>query len=162
MRSALDVARYLDNGIHEQLCVERFAQVGVGTGRDALIPRVGFVVCGDDDRRHARFQVHQLPQDVHPGAAILLDDGKIELRVLRMTDQDVETVIITGGTLSASKGINVPGVTLSVSSLTERDIEYLRFGLKQGVDIGIVFDEYNLFHGFTAAYRIARRLLQNG
>jgi pyruvate kinase len=76
-----------------------------------------------------------LPQDVHPGAAILLDDGKIELRVLRMTDQDVETVVITGGTLSASKGINVPGVTLSVSSLTERDIEYLRFGLKQGVDI---------------------------
>jgi pyruvate kinase len=79
--------------------------------------------------------LQSLPQDVYPGAAILLDDGNIELRVLRMTDQDVETVVITGGTLSASKGINVPGVTLSVSSLTERDIEYLRFGLDKGVDI---------------------------
>ncbi|HET8631033.1 MAG TPA: pyruvate kinase [Thermomicrobiales bacterium] len=76
-----------------------------------------------------------LPQDVRPGDAILLDDGKIELRVLNTGGQDVETVCITGGPLGSSKGINVPGVTLSVSSLTERDIEFLRFGLEMGVDI---------------------------
>jgi pyruvate kinase len=76
-----------------------------------------------------------LPQDVRPGDAILLDDGKIELRVIKTAGHDVETVVITGGMLSASKGINVPGVTLSVSSLTERDIELLRFGLEIGVDI---------------------------
>lgn len=79
--------------------------------------------------------LQSLAQDVRPGDAILLDDGKIELRVLRTYGQDVETVVITGGSLSASKGINVPGVTLSVSSLTERDIDLLRFGLQEGVDI---------------------------
>lgn len=79
--------------------------------------------------------LQSLPQDVRPGDAILLDDGRIELRVLKAVGQDVETVVITGGTLSSSKGINVPGVTLSVSSLTERDIELLRFGLEVGVDI---------------------------
>jgi pyruvate kinase len=79
--------------------------------------------------------LRSLPQDVGPGNAILLDDGKIELRVLDVTEQDVETVVITGGLLDASKGINVPGVTLSVSSLTERDVELLRFGLGLGVDL---------------------------
>ncbi len=79
--------------------------------------------------------LRSLPQDVQPGNAILLDDGNIELRVLNTHDQDVETVVITGGTLSASKGINVPDVTLSVTSLTERDLEFLRFGLEVGVDL---------------------------
>src|ERR1044071_8718800 len=61
-----------------------------------------------------------LPLDVRPGNAVLLDDGKIELRVLRMTDTDVECVVITGGPLGSSKGINVPNATLSVDSITER------------------------------------------
>ncbi len=76
-----------------------------------------------------------LPQDVRPGNQILLDDGKIELEVVRCQGQDVETVVVTGGMLSASKGINVPNVTLSVSSLTERDIDFLHFGLEMGVDM---------------------------
>ena len=76
-----------------------------------------------------------LPQDVRPGNQILLDDGKIELEVVRCAGQDVETVVVTGGMLSSSKGINVPNVTLSVSSLTERDIEYLHFGLEAKVDM---------------------------
>jgi pyruvate kinase len=75
-----------------------------------------------------------LPQDVRPGNQILLDDGKIELTVVKVRDEDVETVVVTGGMLSRSKGINVPNVTLSVSSLTERDIDFLRFGLEAGVD----------------------------
>ena len=76
-----------------------------------------------------------LPQDVRPGDAILLDDGRIELRVVKTGGHDVETVVITGGPLSASKGINVPGVTLSVQAMTERDIDMLRFGLELGVDL---------------------------
>ncbi len=76
-----------------------------------------------------------LPQDVRPGNAILLDDGNIELEVVKVRDQDVETVVVTGGPLSAAKGINVPNVTLSVSSLTERDIDFLHFGLEMGVDL---------------------------
>lgn len=76
-----------------------------------------------------------LPQDVRPGNQILLDDGRIELEVLECGEQDVETIVVTGGMLSASKGINVPNVTLSVSSLTERDIDFLHFGLEKGVDM---------------------------
>jgi pyruvate kinase len=76
-----------------------------------------------------------LPQDVRPGNQILLDDGKIELEVVKCHEQDVETVVVTGGMLSSSKGINVPNVTLSVSSLTERDIDFLHFGLEAGVDM---------------------------
>jgi len=76
-----------------------------------------------------------LPQDVRPGNQILLDDGKIELRVEAISGQDVQTVVVTGGLLSSSKGINVPNVTLSVSSLTERDIDFLHFGLEMGVDL---------------------------
>ena len=58
--------------------------------------------------------LRSLPQDVRPGNAVLLDDGKIELRVLRMTETDVETVVITGGPLGSSKGINVPNATRSI------------------------------------------------
>ena len=79
--------------------------------------------------------LRSLPQDVRPGNAVLLDDGKIELRVLRMTETDVETVVITGGPLGSSKGINVPNATLSVDSITDRDIDYLKFGLGMGVDL---------------------------
>ncbi len=76
-----------------------------------------------------------LPQDVRPGNQILLDDGKIELEVVACREQDVETIVVTGGMLSSAKGINVPNVTLSVSSMTERDIEFLHFGLEMGVDM---------------------------
>ncbi len=75
-----------------------------------------------------------LPLDVKPGDTILIDDGLLELKVISSTNQDVRCVVITGGQLSSHKGINVPGVTLRVPTITEKDIADLKFGVEQGVD----------------------------
>lgn len=75
-----------------------------------------------------------LPSDVNPGDRILLDDGSIELQVIKVGDDDVQADIIVGGILGPKKGINLPGVDLSAPSMTEKDYEDLAFGLKHGVD----------------------------
>ncbi|MEW6509706.1 MAG: pyruvate kinase [Bacteroidota bacterium] len=75
-----------------------------------------------------------LPHDVHPGADILLDDGRLRLRVLRVWGNDVECEVIVGGTLSSHKGINLPGVAVSAPSFTDKDLDDLAFGLASEVD----------------------------
>ncbi|HEY3103289.1 MAG TPA: pyruvate kinase, partial [Pyrinomonadaceae bacterium] len=75
-----------------------------------------------------------MPRDVHPGARILLDDGAIELRVESVTDTDIVTRVINGGVLGERKGINLPGVTLQIPSLTQKDREDLKWAASQGVD----------------------------
>jgi len=71
---------------------------------------------------------------LQPGMNLLLDDGKIRLKVIECSPQHAETEVVVGGTLSNHKGVNVPDVVLEVSSLTEKDHEDLRFGLQLGVD----------------------------
>jgi pyruvate kinase len=71
---------------------------------------------------------------LEPGTNLLLDDGKIRLKVIECSPEFAETEVITGGPLSNHKGVNVPDVVLDVSSLTEKDHEDLRFGLQLGVD----------------------------
>ncbi|UOQ67140.1 pyruvate kinase [Hymenobacter volaticus] len=76
-----------------------------------------------------------LARDVKPGDMILLDDGKIELKVLatdRETEVDVE--VIYGGLVKPRKGINLPDSEVSAPSMTEKDIEDLKFGLANDVD----------------------------
>jgi pyruvate kinase len=75
-----------------------------------------------------------LPRDVHPGDRILLADGLIELRVEECTATDIICRVVNGGALGEHKGINVPDVTLSTPSLTDKDRRDLSFGLAQGVD----------------------------
>jgi pyruvate kinase len=75
-----------------------------------------------------------LSTEVKVGDTILLDDGLIELKVVRTTDTDTECEIINGGILKDHKGINLPGVRLSIPALTEKDKADLAFGLKQEVD----------------------------
>lgn len=72
--------------------------------------------------------------DVKEGDHIFLNDGAIDLIVLNSSDTDVICKIINGGVLSAEKGVNVPNVRLSVSSVTMNDLEHLSFGLEHGVD----------------------------
>src|SRR5690606_35091566 len=69
------------------------------------------------------------------GHRLLLDDGRIEVEVQGVSDGAIDTRVVTAGTLSGGKGINVPGITLPPSSLTERDIAALRIGADLGVDI---------------------------
>ncbi|PYV85520.1 MAG: pyruvate kinase [Acidobacteria bacterium] len=76
-----------------------------------------------------------LPREMQPGSRILLCDGRIELRVLKVEGQDIECEIINGGTLAEHQGINLPGAALSIPALTEKDRKDLEFGLKHGVDM---------------------------
>lgn len=76
----------------------------------------------------------ELPLDLKPGDKLLLDDGLLELRVISTTNEDVHCVVITGGKLSSHKGINVPGVTLRVPTITEKDKADLQFGVEHEVD----------------------------
>ncbi len=75
-----------------------------------------------------------LPRDVKEGDRILLDDGNLELRVLATSPGRVETEVVDGGPLRSHKGMNLPGVRMSVPALTEKDRRDLAFGLEQGVD----------------------------
>ncbi|MCM3513998.1 pyruvate kinase [Nocardioides sp. P86] len=75
-----------------------------------------------------------LPGDVGVGDPILIDDGKIRLRVTGVDDTDVTTEVLVGGKVSDNKGINLPGVAVSVPALSEKDVEDLRFALSLSVD----------------------------
>ncbi|WOD40968.1 pyruvate kinase [Nodosilinea sp. E11] len=78
----------------------------------------------------------KLAQEVPAGATILLDDGKVEMQVesVDLAAQELHCRVVVGGTLSNNKGVNFPGVYLSVKALTDKDREDLMFGLNQGVD----------------------------
>ena len=75
-----------------------------------------------------------LPGDCKPGDRILIDDGKVTVEVTSVTKSDVVTKVIEPGAVSNNKGINLPGVAVSVPALSEKDIEDLRWGLKAGAD----------------------------
>ncbi len=75
-----------------------------------------------------------LPRAVQPGHRILLDDGAIELQVLSTNATDVVTRVVTGGELLPRKGINLPGVSLAVPALTEKDRADVAFAIAQEVD----------------------------
>ena len=76
----------------------------------------------------------ELIRSARPGDRLLLDDGRIELRVTRALDEELLTTVVNGGSLGQNKGINAPGVTLPASAVTEKDAQDLRFGLELGVD----------------------------
>ena len=78
----------------------------------------------------------RLVDEVPKGATILLDDGKVEMLVesVDKASQDLHCRVVVGGDLSSNKGVNFPGICLSVKALTQKDREDLMFGLDQGVD----------------------------
>ena len=87
---------------------------------------------GDENR--APLHHPEIFEALEEGTDLLLDDGKIRLRVAEFGKDFAETEIITGGALSDHKGVNVPTAILPLSPLTEKDLEDLRFGLDLGVD----------------------------
>jgi pyruvate kinase len=76
-----------------------------------------------------------LPGDVHPGDRVLVDDGRINLEVLKVEGTNVVTRVIIGGKVSDNKGFNLPGVAVNVPALSEKDVEDLRWALRLGVDL---------------------------
>ncbi|CAB4920462.1 unannotated protein [freshwater metagenome] len=75
-----------------------------------------------------------LPGDCKAGDRILIDDGKVTVEVVEVKGNDVVTKVIEPGFVSNNKGINLPGVAVSVPAMSEKDIEDLRWGLKIGAD----------------------------
>ena len=75
-----------------------------------------------------------LPGDCKKGDRILIDDGKVTVEVLEVKGSDVITTVIEPGPVSNNKGINLPGVAVSVPAMSEKDIDDLRWGLKAGAD----------------------------
>ena len=75
-----------------------------------------------------------LTGDCKPGDRILIDDGKVTVEVSSIVGNDVITRVIEPGTVSNNKGINLPGVAVSVPALSEKDIDDLRWGLNAGAD----------------------------
>jgi pyruvate kinase len=94
------------------------------------------IAAGDRPGREGRVFTPYAPliKSAKPGDRLLLDDGRIELRVVE-SDGELVTTVVNGGTLGANKGINAPGVALPASAITEKDEQDLRFGLQLGVDL---------------------------
>ncbi|MCA0331301.1 MAG: pyruvate kinase [Actinobacteria bacterium] len=76
-----------------------------------------------------------LPGDVNPGDMILIDDGKVALQAIEVSETEVVTEVVEGGRVSDNKGINLPGVAVSVPALSEKDVADLRWALRLGVDL---------------------------
>jgi pyruvate kinase len=89
-------------------------------------------IIGDETKVATTYS--NLTHDVHPGDMILLDDGKLRVRVVEVKGNEVRCEVVVGGTLSAHKGINLPNVAVSAPSLTAKDIRDLEFGIAHDVD----------------------------
>jgi pyruvate kinase len=111
----------------------RFAEgpVAWATGEQIVITTAA--CAGDHDRVSTTYG--GLASDVRPGDRLLVDDGKVELRVLDVDGDDISCEVLQGGPVSNHKGISLPGVAVSVPPLSDKDIDDLKFALELGVDM---------------------------
>jgi pyruvate kinase len=86
------------------------------------------------DHHHCGTTYTGLASDVQPGERILIDDGRVTLDVTAVDDTRVHTIVAEGGLVSDHKGINLPGVAVSVPALSTKDIDDLRWALRTGAD----------------------------
>ncbi len=101
------------------------------------------IVVGDIEGTEEKFSISykDFPKDVQPGEHILLDDGKLVLKILNTNKIDlVEAEVVYGGYLSGQKGVNLPNTKVSIPSLTEKDRKDLKFALDNDIEwIGLSF-----------------------
>ncbi len=103
-----------------------------------LVNGASFTITTDDivgDVQRCSTTYKGLPGDVTVGDLILIDDGRLTLRATEVTANDVVTEVVVGGPVSNNKGINLPGVAVSVPAMSEKDIDDLRWALRQGFDM---------------------------
>ena len=108
-----------------------------------------------------------LPQDVHEGGTIMLDDGLIKLRITNVTDTDITCEVLNSGKIKTKKGVNVPGVHLSMPYLSQKDREDIIFGVQNGFDFIAasfvrtaqdVYDIRNLLNEYDSNIRIIAKI----
>ncbi|GGH14668.1 pyruvate kinase [Paenibacillus segetis] len=100
--------------------------------QDELITLTTEEILGDKDRISITYS--DLPGDVEVGSTILIDDGLIGLTVVDIQGTEIKCRIVNGGTIKSKKGVNVPGVNISLPGITEKDANDIVFGIEQGVD----------------------------
>jgi pyruvate kinase len=116
-------------------------KIRVGTFPDGpvvLVNGATFTITAEDvpgDINQVSTTYKGLPGDVVPGERVLIDDGRLVLEVQRVDGPRVITTVIEGGPISNNKGINLPGVAVSVPALSEKDIDDLRWALRHNVDM---------------------------
>jgi len=96
------------------------------------------VITSDDvDGTHDRVSCtyRRLPDEVHAGDRLLIDDGKVAIDVVTVDGPDISCLVVEGGEVSNNKGISLPNVAVSVPALSEKDAADLRFALALGVDM---------------------------
>ncbi len=89
-------------------------------------------ILGDANRISITYS--NLPNDVQVGSTILIDDGLIGLTVVDIQGTEIKTRIVNGGTIKSKKGVNVPGVHISLPGITEKDTNDIIFGIEQDID----------------------------
>jgi len=89
-------------------------------------------ILGDKDRIHVTYK--NLPNDVTVGSTILIDDGLIGLTVVDIQGTEIKCRIVNGGQIKGRKGVNVPGVKISLPGITDKDAADIVFGIEQGID----------------------------
>ena len=108
-----------------------------------------------------------LPQDVQPGGTIMLDDGLIMLHIEQVTDTDIICTVLNSGKIKTKKGVNVPGVHLSMPYLSQKDREDIIFGVQNGFDFIAasfvrtaqdVYDIRNLLNEYDSNIRIIAKI----
>ncbi|MCK5669325.1 MAG: pyruvate kinase, partial [Gammaproteobacteria bacterium] len=108
-------------------------------GKVQLVEGAEFVIDTDlgseaGDEKHVGVSYKNLPKDVRAGDTLLIDDGRIVMRVKEVGDHEVSCEVITGGELSNNKGLNLQGGGLSTSALTEKDKRDLKHAVSIGAD----------------------------
>ncbi|MBD8906645.1 pyruvate kinase [Methylorubrum zatmanii] len=115
-------------------------KIRVGTVRDGRLDlvageRVRFVLGGSEGGKDAIPLNHpEIFKAVIPGQELLIDDGRVRVRVVGVDAAVIEAEVVTAGAVSNRKGVNLPGTLLDLSPLTEKDRADLAFGLELGVD----------------------------
>jgi len=127
-------------------------KIRVGKINDTKVKKGNEIIltCGPKSKNKIPVQYKDLYKDVKKGSLLLIDDGLIELKVVRKSKKDIYCKVLNTGIIKANKGINVPNGSISTSPITAKDKKDLKFGLTQDIDyVALSFvkeakDIYNL------------------
>lgn len=111
---------------------------------------------GDETRVAVTYS--NLPSDLNKNSRVLIDDGLVELKVVALSDTDIDCEVVNGGFISSNKGVNIPDVYVNLPALTERDIEDIKFGIKMGFD----YIAASFIRSASDVLKIRRVLEENG